>query len=334
MRTFADVFDCLLLDLDGTVFCGHLPTPGACETLADIPARSLWVTNNASRNAGQVAAHLASMGFHADPADVVTSAQAAATLLADQLPGGARVLVVGSAALAGEIAAVGLTAVRGFDDGPVAVVQGYSADICWADLAEAALAIGAGARWVATNTDLTLPSDRGLLPGNGALVAALAAATGADPLVAGKPDPGLMRAALRRGDFAAPLVVGDRLNTDIAGANAAGLPSLAVLTGVLDPMQLVSAIPAERPDYLAHDLRGLRGPVEQAKIGPQPGWRTERDGDTVTLLAGGQPDPDGLAAVRVVAHALWAAADAGAPATVAAGDDAAAAALRRWSLAS
>lgn len=332
MATFAETFDCLLLDLDGTVFCGHQPTPGALETLAQIPARTFWVTNNASRNAAQVAEHLASMGFRADPDDVVTSAQAGAALLAARLPVGARVLVVGSEALAGEITAVGLTPVRSYDEGPVAVVQGYAPTICWADLAEAALAIQAGALWVATNTDLTLPSDRGLLPGNGSLVAAVAAATGADPVVAGKPQPGLMHAALSRGNFSAPLVVGDRLNTDIAGANAAGLPSLAVLTGVVDARQLVNAVPEERPSYLTHDLRGLYGSIADARIGPHPAWRTEHDGDTVTVYATGEPDPDGLAVVRVVADALWSSSACGPASRVRPGDASAERALTRWTL--
>lgn len=198
MTTFATTFDALLLDLDGTVFCGHEPTPGAVDAVAEIPARTFWVTNNASRSADQVADHLHSMGFPADPDDVITSAQAGARMLADRLAPGSRVLVLGSASLAGEVRAVGLEPVRTFDDAPAAVIQGYSPDIGWADLAEAALAIQSGALWVATNLDLTLPSERGLLPGNGSLVAAVRVATGVEPLVAGKPARTMMDAALAR----------------------------------------------------------------------------------------------------------------------------------------
>ncbi|MCV7193855.1 HAD-IIA family hydrolase [Mycolicibacterium brumae] len=333
MPNFAETFDALLLDLDGTVFTGHEPTPDAVDILDRVRARTLWVTNNASRNAEQVADHLGSMGFAAQPADVVTSAQAAAALLAQRLSAGARVLVIGSAALAGEISAVGLTPVGSAAEAPVAVVQGYSADIGWTDLAEASLAVHAGALWVATNTDLTLPSDRGgMLPGNGTLVAAVATATGVRPEVAGKPEPTLMRAALSRGEFRAPLVVGDRLNTDIAGANGVGLPSLAVLTGVCDPAQLAVAIPAERPTFLTHDLRGLFTDIESARIGPQPSWRAEHNADEITLRCAGEPDDDGLGAVRVAVAALWEAADDGRGTRLVAGDETAANALRRWSL--
>jgi len=331
LTTFATTFDALLLDLDGTVFCGHEPTPGAVDAVAEIPARTFWVTNNASRSADQVADHLHSMGFPADPDDVVTSAQAGARMLADRLAPGARVLVLGSASLAGEVRAVGLEPVRTFDDAPAAVIQGYSPDIGWADLAEAALAIQSGALWVATNLDLTLPSERGLLPGNGSLVAAVRVATGVEPLVAGKPARTMMDAALARGDFAHPLVVGDRLDTDIAGANAAGLPSLVVLTGVCTPATLVRAIPEERPSYLTHDLRGLFAPVSEALIGPHPAWHTDIGLDgAVTIFATGEPGDD-LSVVRVAADALWSQ-RIGADPELRPGDEAAAGALRRWSL--
>ena len=148
------------------------------------------------------------------------------------MPPGAPVLIVGTESLAAEVRNVGLKPVRLWSDDPVAVVQGHSPQTGWPDLAEAALAIRGGALWVAANVDLTLPSERGLLPGNGSMVAALRAATDREPQVAGKPQPTLLTDALARGNFRTPLVVGDRLDTDIAGANAAGLPSLLVLSGV------------------------------------------------------------------------------------------------------
>ncbi len=165
-------------------------------------------------------------------------------------------LVVGTESLAAEITAVGLRPVRSYDDKPDAVVQGHSPETGWAILAEAALAIRAGALWVAANVDATLPTERGLLPGNGSMVAALKAATDAEPQVAGKPAPTLLLDALARGDFQTPLVVGDRLNTDIAGANAAGLPSLMVLTGVNSARDAVHAVPRT-----ARDLHRSRPPV-------------------------------------------------------------------------
>lgn len=332
MTSLARQHDCLLLDLDGTVFRGHEPTVGAIESLAAVDARVLYVTNNASRAPAQVAEHLRELGFAAGADDVVTSAQSAAHLLAAHLPQESKVLVVGTDALAGEVSKVGLRPVRMFDDAPVAVVQGHSPDTGWPDLAEAALAIRAGALWVAANVDLTLPSERGLLPGNGSMVAALRVATGQNPLVAGKPQPTLMNDALSRGTFTTPLVVGDRLDTDIAGAVAAGLPSLMVLTGVSTAAEAVHAVPAERPQYLAPDLRGLHGDVDALCIAPHPAWRIDVDTDSVTVHATGQDPHDDLSVVRATAHAVWGADLDGAAFTVSAGDDTARQALQRWSL--
>ena len=201
VTTLAQEHDCLLLDLDGTVFRGHEATPGAVDTLAAVTSRTLYVTNNASRSSDEVAQHLRAMGFAAAPDDVVTSAQSAAHLLADRLPAGAAVLIVGTESLAAEIENVGLKPVRQWSDDPVAVVQGHSPETAWPDLAEAALAIRGNALWVAANVDRTLPSERGLLPGNGSMVAALQAATDREPTVAGKPQPTLLTDALSRGNF-------------------------------------------------------------------------------------------------------------------------------------
>ncbi|WP_193048527.1 HAD-IIA family hydrolase [Mycolicibacterium baixiangningiae] len=332
MTSLVQQHDCLLLDLDGTVFRGHEPTTGAVESLAALTVRVLFVTNNASRSPDDVARHLVELGFEAGSDDVVTSAQSAAHLLADQLPAGARVLVVGTEALAAEVALVGLHPVRQFADEPVAVVQGHSPQTAWADLAEAALAVRAGALWVAANVDLTLPSERGLLPGNGSMVAALRAATACEPQVAGKPQPTLMRDALSRGEFHSPLVVGDRLDTDIAGAAAAALPSLLVLSGVSTADDTLRAVPTERPDYIAEDLRSLDAPADALRVGPHPGWRVELDDAEVTVHAADVERGDDLSVLRATAHAVWQSDLAGRPFAVCAGDDTAADALRRWAL--
>ncbi|MGN7782805.1 HAD-IIA family hydrolase [Mycolicibacterium sp. 22603] len=329
MASLAQEHDCLLLDLDGTVFRGHEPTQGAVDSLAAVQSRSLFVTNNASRSASQVAEHLGELGFSARDEDVVTSAQSAARLVADQVPAGSAILVVGTDALAAEIAAVGLEPVRTFAADPVAVVQGHNPDTGWAILAEAALAIRAGALWVAANVDRTLPSERGLLPGNGSMVAALRTATDSEPQVAGKPAPSLMNDALARGSFGTPLVVGDRLDTDIEGANAAGLPSLMVLTGVNDAADMVRAAAGSRPDFLAEDLRSLHTAADDLRIGPHPAWQIDIDGSTATVRATGVEAADELSIVRATAHAVWSAA---AEVVIEAGDDTARSALQRWSL--
>lgn len=330
MTTLAQLYDCLLLDLDGTVYRGHAPTAGAADALADSSARALFVTNNASNSPADVACRLREIGFPASSEDVVTSAQSAAALLAEQLEPGAKVLVVGTTALVAEIASVGLTPVRTFRESPAAVVQGHSPETDWTQLCEAALAIRAGAVWIATNLDATLPSERGLVPGNGSMVAAVATATERAPQVAGKPTSGILHRALSRGRFESPLVVGDRLDTDIAGAIAAGLPSLLVLTGASSASDAVSAEPGHRPTYIARDLRGLHHPVEAVAVAAHPAWLVEVGPEAVTVTStGADPGADGLSVVRATAHALWC---NGVRVDIRPGDDAASVALHRWSL--
>jgi HAD superfamily hydrolase (TIGR01450 family) len=332
VSTLAQDHDCLLLDLDGTVFRGHEATPGAVETLAAVRSRTLFVTNNASRGPAEVAQHLCALGFTAKPDDVVTSAQSAARLLKEQLQPGAAVLIVGTDSLAAEVRKVGLKPVREWSDGPVAVVQGHSPQTAWPDLAEAALAIRGGALWVAANVDKTLPSERGLLPGNGAMVAALRAATDSKPQVAGKPEPTLLTDALARGNFRAPLVVGDRLDTDIAGANAAGLPSLLVLCGVSTAAEAVRAAVGERPNYIAEDLRSLYARADSLRVGPHPAWYVDVGPSAVTVQSTGRDTGDPLSVVRATASAVWNAELDGRRVIMIAGDDTARQAMDRWSL--
>jgi len=213
-------YDVLLLDLDGTLYAGAHAIPGTQAALGQGTQALYYVTNNASRSPSAVSAHLTELGFDSEDDRVVTSSQTAVRLLAERLEPGAAVLVVGTDALADEVTRVGLFPVREFADSPVAVVQGHSTETNWSILAEACLAIRAGALWVAANLDTTLPSERGLVLGNGSMVAALRAATRQEPLVAGKPAAPLMEDALARSGCSRPLVVGDRLDTDIEGAHA------------------------------------------------------------------------------------------------------------------
>lgn len=332
MTTLAQEHDCLLLDLDGTVFRGQQPTEGSVETLATIEARTLFVTNNASRGPDEVAKNLVAMGFAATPDDVVTSAQSAARLLATQIDSGSTVLVIGTESLAEEVRKVGLQPVRKFADKPSAVVQGHSPQTGWADLAEAALAIRGGALWVAANVDRTLPSELGLLPGNGSMVAALETATDQRPQVAGKPQPPLLLDALARGEFERPLVVGDRMDTDISGANAAGLPSLLVLTGVSTAADMVYADAAERPDYLAEDLRSLYADSSTLRVAPHPAWRVEVGPQDATVHWTGSEVEDPLSVVRALASTIWDSSLDGVRFAIRGGDQTAHEALQRWSL--
>ena len=197
------------------------------------------------------------MGVAAEPDDVLTSPQAAAVMLADRHPAGTKVLVIGAPWLAESVTEAGLVPVRLATDEPAAVVQGHSPETGWRELAEACIALRTGADWVACNVDSTLPTDRGLLPGNGAMVAALVAATGLQP---GWPGSRRVHCWMPRSgwsDSQRPLVVGDRLDTDIACAVAADAPSLLVFTGVSTAADLLAAVPEQRPTYLSFDLRGL-----------------------------------------------------------------------------
>jgi HAD superfamily hydrolase (TIGR01450 family) len=254
-----DVYDAALLDLDGVLYLGPEPVPHAAESVALARAagqRAAFVTNNSSRRAQAVAGHLTELGIPATADDVVTSGQAAVRWLQGRLPAGAAVLIVGSAGLAEEVEEGGFVPAR-TADGVAAVVQGLEPRTAWTDLAEAAVAIEAGALWVAGNTDATYPSSRGLLPGNGAMVQALVHTTGRQPVVVGKPEPELHRASVERVQAERPLVVGDRLDTDILGANRATTDSLLVLTGVTRRRDLLAARPELRPTYVSSDLRGL-----------------------------------------------------------------------------
>lgn len=254
-------YDVALLDLDGVVYRGPDPVPGAAEAIAAARAagmRMRFVTNNAARTPAAVAAQLTALGVPAAPGEVSTAAQAAAALLTGLVAPGARVLVTGGDGLREAVAEAGLTPVASAGDDPAAVVQGYAPGLAYADLAEAALAVRAGAVWVATNLDATIPTPRGLLPGNGALVALVATATGRHPdAAAGKPERALHDESVRRSGARRPLVVGDRLDTDVEAANRAGCDSLVVLTGVTDEAALLAAPPGRRPTYVGADLAAL-----------------------------------------------------------------------------
>ncbi|MEU4717888.1 HAD-IIA family hydrolase, partial [Micromonospora purpureochromogenes] len=265
-----DGYTLVVFDLDGVIYLIDRPIPGAVEAVGRLHADGravAYATNNASRRSSEVADLLTGMGVPAEPQEVLTSAAAAAELLRDRFPAGAPVLVVGAEALRAEIRAAGLTPVARADESPVAVVQGYGPQVGWVDLAEASVAIRAGATWVATNTDRTLPSGRGPLPGNGSLVAALRHALDREPdVVVGKPEAALFATAARRAGAGRTLVVGDRLDTDIEGARRAGLDSLLVLTGVSDVPELLAAPESRRPTYVAMNLAGLFDPAAVARV--------------------------------------------------------------------
>ena len=292
-------YDAALLDLDGVLYLGVDGVPHAAESVASARRQGMrlaFVTNNSSRSGAAVAKQLTRLGIEAVPDEVVTSSQAIVRWLHSRLEQGSKVLVVGSEDLASEVAEGGYRPVR-IADGVRAVVQGLDPATSWTDLAEASIAIRAGALWVAGNADTTYPSGRGPLPGNGALVQALVTATGHRPAVVGKPEPELILAGVQRVGSSCPLVVGDRLDTDVLAAVRAGCDSLLVLTGVSDRAALLAAPRGGRPTYVASDLRGLveahEAPVLSdggARCGPSEAWY---DGEQLCTSG---PDDDALRA--------------------------------------
>ncbi|MGW9415274.1 HAD-IIA family hydrolase [Arthrobacter cupressi] len=311
-------FDSVLSDLDGVVYAGPHAIPGAVESLSRLGDAGVglgYVTNNASRTPAQVAAHLRELGAPAEDHQVVSSSQAAAVLLAELLAPGSHVLVTGSAALAHEIELVGLVPVHDAAGKPVAVVQGFNPEIGWKHLAEASYVVAGGALWVATNTDMSIPQARGIAPGNGTLVAAVAAATGKTPRVAGKPEAPLFHAAAKRLGSERPLVVGDRLDTDILGGNRAGFATAAVLTGVDSRESILAARALERPSYLIPDLTALYEPYpaisEDGGIFRCGGTSASVQDSTVTVSG----SPDELNSWRAACAAWWSATPDAAEAT-------------------
>lgn len=348
-KILAERYDVALLDLDGVVYIGPDAVPAAPDALAQARAagmRLAFVTNNAARPAAAVAAHLSDLGVAADVDEVITSAQVAAHFLSRELPAGANVLVVGTLGLIEALRERGLTPVFSADDEPAAVVQGYSPELTWAQLAEGAVAIRRGVRWVATNLDATVPSARGPVPGNGSMVAALRHATGIEPVSTGKPDPTMHAETVERSRAQRPLVVGDRLDTDIEGARRVGCDSLLVFSGVTDPAALLAARPGQRPDYLADDVAGIMSAhpavTAQAQHMTCRRWQVTvasgalrlitapagptgagDAGDAGDAIGAGGPRADHLDALRALCWAAWTSGIVG----VRAGDDASAQAV-------
>jgi glycerol-1-phosphatase len=284
-------YDVAMLDLDGVVYVGPDAVPGAPAYLAEAASsgmRLAYVTNNASRTPAAVADHLRELGVAVRDEDVVTSAQAAARLLSGQLPSGASVFVIGGTGLEVALREQGLRPVQDVQAEPAAVVSGFSAELRWGTVVAGAILVRQGLPWVASNTDLTVPTAQGPGPGNGELVEVVRRFARRDPVVAGKPEKPLFEETLRRVGGERPLVVGDRLDTDILGARTVGYDSLLVMTGVTDAETLVAAPPELRPSYVAADLDALADPQPEVLVdrgsARSAGWTaTVRDDGVLTV---------------------------------------------------
>ncbi len=261
-------YDALLLDLDGTVYVGAGAIDHAAESLAECRQQGLalaYATNNASRTPADIAGQLDSLGIPTDPALVVTSSAVAAERLAKDHAPDEPVLIVGGGGLRSAVESHGFTIVAEATDHPQAVLQGFHPDISWQQLKQAAGALHQGADWIVTNLDTTLVTELGVAPGNGSLVQTLVTATGRTPTSVGKPEPDMLTRAQAIVTSQRPLVVGDRLDTDIAAARAAGMDSLLVLTGVTGFDDLVAAPAGQRPHLVRADLRGLLAEATEAE---------------------------------------------------------------------
>lgn len=318
-HTPLDGVDVILADLDGVVYAGSGAVPHAVDSLTAARAagrRLGYITNNASRTDATVADQLTSLGLPTTPNEIVTSPQAAVRLLKTLIPERSTVLVVGGDGLVDELHKAGFAVTRSADDSPAAVVQGFAPEVAWTDLAEAAFALKTpveegGIAWVATNTDWTIPRDRGVAPGNGTLVSAVHTAIGRLATVAGKPERPIFDEAVARFGAENPLFIGDRLDTDIQGAVTAEIASAIVLTGIDRPKHILAAAPNQRPTYILGDLRELSQPYPATVVTAKAQATTTQVGDAIVRITDG-PDVEVVAAgkdqinlLRAGAAAIW-----------------------------
>lgn len=304
----------VLTDLDGVVYRGAIAIPGAVESLnrAATTAKLGYLTNNAARTVTVVAEQLRSFGLPATPDDVVTSPQAAVLLLQQRVPAPATILIVGGDGVEEELTRAGYRVTRSADDAPDAVVQGFAPHLGWADLAEASFALQEGPNgeqipWIATNTDWTLPLERGLAPGNGTLVSAVHTAVQRLPEFAGKPETPIFETSFARFGTRNALMLGDRLDTDIQGAEASGIDSVHVLTGVDRPKQLLATPKGARPTYILETLDQLFEPypdtvVDKSGVVRVGDAKVQMNGHVVRVVAEGD---DALNLLRAGCQAIW-----------------------------
>jgi glycerol 3-phosphatase-2 len=264
----ADRYDAFLFDLDGVLYRGNEAVPHAAESLASLRERGkgvAFVTNNSASTPEAVATRLRAVGVRADASDVETSAITTAQLLAER--GVRTAFVVGEEGVRSALSERGIEIVEDQRGDVDVVVVGLDRGADYAKLRTASILVEKGAALVATNADASFPAADGQVwPGAGALLAAIEATTGVKAEVVGKPEPPILHAALRRAGGGVPLLIGDRLDTDIAGAERLGWDSLLVLTGITSRDELARS--AIRPTYVGRDLRALwDGP---APGGPRP----------------------------------------------------------------
>lgn len=268
-KPLAEAYKLALLDLDGVVYRGKNPVEHAAASIRAAEQAGMtieYTTNNSSRFQHVVADQLKGFDLDVEPWQVITSSVVSARMVAKAVPAGSTVLVVGAEHLREEVTRAGLVVTDDPTDNPVAVIQGWFPEMTWQMMANAAYAVENGATYFVTNRDLTIPRELGIAPGCGSMIRAVIAATGVEPVAsAGKPESYMYDEARElnasAGQSLVPkdesIAIGDRLDTDIEAGNRGGYDSLAVLTGVTNPHELMLAPAHLRPTYVAPDLRAL-----------------------------------------------------------------------------
>lgn len=257
MKNLLTGYDALLADLDGVIYTENEPIPHATNTINKLKIPIAYLTNNASRSPQQIATHLKNIGIN-QPKNIITSVQAAIKILQQHVKPNTKILTIGSEYLKQQITQANFTPINQHNEKPQAIIQGFDPNINWKDLAQIAYATqNNNIPWVATNSDLTIPQKNGLAPGNGSLIATITNTTHKTPLIAGKPKPTLFHIANQQLQTNNPLMVGDRLDTDILGANNANIHTALVLTGVNTAWDALTAPNKQQPTYLIENLQQL-----------------------------------------------------------------------------
>lgn len=304
-------YSTIAFDIDGVIHRGGTPTPGVAATITALREQHKtlrFVTNNASKSPQDVADLLTSLHVQCTATEVVTSVQTCVALMEKELPAHAKVFVIGTAALANAVLEAGFELASPFTPA-AAVIQGFNPNMTWQDLAAACWAIQQGSTWYAPNQDRTIPLDWGQGPGNGAMGLPIQAATGRTPKSTGKPHADMYHRATQHAPNQPALFVGDRLDTDAAGARAAGLTAALVLTGVCTPQQAISAEPGARPHVLLATTQGLTEPYPathhaagETTVANQV---ATNHNNTIEVTSTPKTAVERLNAWRAVCHAAW-----------------------------
>lgn len=302
-------YDTLLCDLDGVIYEGTDAIVDAAEVINVFSSQEIpvgYVTNNSSRKPETIAAQLAGFGIHTAPENIIGSAKTGVEILATLIPAGSNVLVVGGEGLRSRVVEAGFVLVNSSDEKPAGVIQGFDPSVAWTDLAEASYSIANGAKWVATNQDWTIPREKGIAPGNGTLVSAVHTAVGQLPVVAGKPEPAIYQTALQHFGSKRALFIGDRIDTDIRGANRAAIDSVLVMTGISTRKEVLGAKKEDRPAFIIETMAELLADYDQPKKTKRgfacKGAEVELLGNKVLVTQG---DPKSIGALRAACAVIY-----------------------------